>query len=185
LVPIPPIAAPLAPAVSIGDVFTVAALDGLEHLASTASEVGETGGGGTKRRSKVRFLDYELWLYSRIVETVARVNAQYWHFDLAGVCELVQLARYEADDKGEYDWHQDFGNNTSSRKLSLSVQLTDDTAYEGGDLQIFKAAGEVMNAPRQRGTFIVFPSYQLHRITPVTRGVRHSLVAWISGPAFR
>jgi PKHD-type hydroxylase len=183
--PIPPIALPPAPAITVADAFPAATLDGLQALAQGADDTGTTGGGSTQRRSKVRWVDYDPDLYGKVAEVVANVNAHHWRFELSGIFEQMQLAKYEAANNAIYDWHQDFGASISSRKLSLTLQLSDAESYAGGDLQIFKAAGEVLNAPRVRGTVIIFPAYQLHRVTPVTKGVRHSLVAWIGGPAFR
>ena len=80
-------------------------------------------------------------------------------------------------------WHQDYGF-AISRKLSITVQLTDPSEYEGGNLQIL-TADEPANITRKRGMIALFPSYVLHQVTPVTRGSRQSLVAWVSGPAFK
>jgi PKHD-type hydroxylase len=82
-----------------------------------------------------------------------------------------------------YGWHQDYGAKVS-RKLSLTVQLTDPSEYEGGNLQIM-TTGTPVNARKQRGLIVAFPSYVLHQVTPVTQGSRQSLVAWVSGPAFK
>ena len=76
------------------------------------------------------------------------------------------------------------GKNSNWRKISISVQLDDENDYMGGDLQ-FYTKQTLTNAPRKKGTVIMFPSYLLHRVTPVVKGVRHSLVTWISGPPFR
>ena len=82
-------------------------------------------------------------------------------------------------------WHQDYGGPLSiSRKLSLVVQLSDPFEYEGGNLQI-KTGQEEQNVRKQRGLIVAFPSYVLHQVTPVTTGSRQSLVAWVSGPAFK
>jgi PKHD-type hydroxylase len=82
-----------------------------------------------------------------------------------------------------YGWHQDYGAEIS-RKLSIAVQLTDPSEYEGGNLQV-KTSSEPQNVRKQRGLITIFPSYVLHQVTPVTQGSRQSLVAWVSGPAFR
>jgi PKHD-type hydroxylase len=72
------------------------------------------------------------------------------------------------------------------RKLSLSLQLSDAAQYEGGALQLYGASnGRIETAPRTRGTVIAFPSYVLHRVTPVTKGTRKAVIAWCSGPKFR
>jgi PKHD-type hydroxylase len=111
------------------------------------------------------------------------LNRQHWNLDIAGFGEALQMTRYEGGDEGHYDWHQDFGA-TISRKLSIVVQLTDPDTYEGGDLQIM-TSHQPINVERKRGLVAVFPSFQLHRVTPVTSGDRHTLVAWMSGPRFR
>ena len=62
------------------------------------------------------------------------------------------------------------------RILSFTVQLSDPAEYEGGELQI-----GLQNMTRTRGSAVVFPSYQLHRVSPVTEGRRASLVGWVMG----
>jgi PKHD-type hydroxylase len=79
----------------------------------------------------------------------------------------------------------DFGaGEISHRKLSLTVQLSDPAHYEGGVLQ-FMLNQKIVDAPKERGTVIVFPSFMMHRVTPVERGVRRSLVGWVSGHPYR
>jgi PKHD-type hydroxylase len=188
MMPIVPEAVPAEAAAVFTTVFSASELDTLEKQAAQAREPGGTGGErDALRRSNVRWLNFEpanIWVYQRLASLVATANAKHFRFDLTGLGEAAQLARYEASNEGHYDWHQDFGTPIS-RKLSITVQLSDPSTYEGGDLQIFRVAGNEQSAPRERGTAIVFPAYQLHRVTPVTRGARHSLVAWVSGPAFR
>ena len=70
------------------------------------------------------------------------------------------------------------------RKLSVSLLLSDPDDYDGGDLQ-FKFGEEEQTAERERGMMTLFLSWSLHRVTPVTRGTRYSLVAWTSGPPFK
>jgi PKHD-type hydroxylase len=82
-----------------------------------------------------------------------------------------------------YGWHQDYGGEIS-RKLSLVLQLSDPSEYEGGNLQV-KTSSEPQTVKKQRGFIAAFPSYVLHQVTPVTKGNRQSLVAWVSGPQFK
>ena len=78
----------------------------------------------------------------------------------------------------------DFGNDaTSTRKLSVSVQLSDPSEYEGGDLELMVNRNYI-KVPKEKGTIIFFPSYLTHRVTKVTSGKRNSLVAWFHGPSF-
>ena len=100
-----------------------------------------------------------------------------------------QYTVYDADEGGRFDWHQDYGRDAGDparepRKLTLSLQLSDPAAYDGCDLQA-QGSGLVDTAPRSRGALVAFPSYVLHRATPITRGQRKSLVAWALGPDLR
>lgn len=135
------------------------------------------------RRSTIRALARDArtgWVYDKLERAVAEVNRQY-RFDVSGIEEM-QLARYGPGHF--YDWHMDIGKGVlSTRKLSVSLQLSDPAAYDGGDLEIqYRDEGP---AAKAIGTVIVFPSYLSHRVTPVTRGERWSLVAWVHGPPFR
>ena len=74
------------------------------------------------------------------------------------------------------------------RKVSLTVQLSDPSEYEGGDLEISKGglsedSGYKMH--RGKGTVVIFPSYMMHRVTPVTRGTRRSFVLWVGGSHYK
>ena len=64
------------------------------------------------------------------------------------------------------------------------LQLTDPAEYEGGDLEIMSGA-ETDVVLKQRGLITVFPSYILHRVSPVTKGTRKTIVVWACGPAFK
>ena len=91
---------------------------------------------------------------------------------------------YDSSDRGFYNWHTDFAPIRPLRKLSISIQLSRSEDYEGGDLELMYGI-EPQKLDRTRGAFIVFPSFMLHRVTPVTRGTRWSLVAWILGARWR
>ena len=121
------------------------------------------------------------WLYERISDILVRVN-QWYRFDITGFVDSLLYCEYP--ERGHFDWHIDCGEGrTSTRKISLSVQLSDPSEYEGGGLE-FAAHGELRGA-RRLGTAITFPAFLHHRVTPVSRGVRRSLVAWAHGPVFR
>ena len=66
----------------------------------------------------------------------------------------------------------------------MTVQLSRPEDYEGGDLELFFGS-EPYRVQKSRGTVIAFPSFALHRVTPVTRGTRWSLFAWICGARWR
>lgn len=138
------------------------------------------------RKSSVMFLpDNEemKWIYEKLkMITIAANNERYW-FDLLGFHQELQLTRYS---KGDFfDWHLDFGAaEISARKLSVTVQLSDPEEYEGGDLE-FMINHKTVKAPREKGTVVVFPSFIMHRVTPITKGTRQSIVGWVSGPPYR
>jgi PKHD-type hydroxylase len=124
------------------------------------------------------------WFYERLEQIVRSLNAQSWKYELNGFSEPFQYTVYRGEEGGHYDWHVDHGPLKTQRKLSISLQLSDGDSYEGCDLQ-FMAGNRMETAPRERGAVIAFPSYVLHRVTPVTRGVRKAVVVWTTGPNFR
>jgi PKHD-type hydroxylase len=70
--------------------------------------------------------------------------------------------------------------------MSIVIQLTDPSEYEGGDFEIDSQYPQLPKEEiREKGSVLVFPSFIPHRVTPVTKGVRRSLVSWIEGPKFR
>lgn len=139
------------------------------------------------RKSTVTFIQPDdeghTSLIHKIAQLAIQINQQRYGFDLSGIYEPLQIAQYGVEDF--FDWHTDFSNgHASNRKLSLSVQLSDASEYEGGHLQ-FQINQNQINAPKSKGTVVIFPSFIQHRVTPITSGIRKSLVAWITGPHFR
>jgi PKHD-type hydroxylase len=151
------------------------------------AQVGDNGGevNKMKRRSKIFWLpktDEFVELYKVFHDLIGKCNSEFYRFVLTEITENIQYTVYESEDQGYYDWHVDMGPEKARRKLSLVCQLSDPSEYEGGELQI--NTGQIMCPEKDKGTVILFPSYLLHRVTPVTKGVRRSLVLWIEGPAF-
>jgi PKHD-type hydroxylase len=121
------------------------------------------------------------WVYERIATMIAKLNGWY-RYELFGFLEPLHFIRY--DEGGKFDWHLDCGSDrTCTRKLSVTVQLSPPGDYAGGALE-FCPQGE-LHRSRYQGAATVFPSMLAHRVTPVERGVRHAIVAWIHGPSFR
>jgi PKHD-type hydroxylase len=122
----------------------------------------------------------------QMMHLVAEANRGGFGFDLTDFGESAQIARYGAAREGHFGWHSDIGAGVwaARRKLTIVVQLSEPQDYDGGALEIWPDAG-VQTAPRARGLATIFPSFQLHRVTPVTRGTRWSLTLWSHGPAFR
>jgi len=184
---------PVEPWVWWDNAFTAQELNWLQSKARNAEAEAQVGGaeesGGINkmvRRSQVSWLQKtqdSAWVFEKLADVVASLNAQYYRFDLTGFGEALQLTNYNQAENGMYGWHQDYGGSIS-RKLSLVVQLADPSEYEGGNLQVM-TSGQPQTVRKQRGLIAVFPSYVLHQVTPVTQGSRQSLVAWVSGPAFR
>jgi PKHD-type hydroxylase len=73
------------------------------------------------------------------------------------------------------------------RKLSLTVQLSDPSEYEGGDFHIWYGGdeGQFITMPKEKGTVLIFPSFLMHRVTPVTKGTRKALVFWTGGEPYK
>lgn len=174
--------------------FTEQELIWLQEQARQANQRAQVGGNPTGddlakiRRSQVSWLNKTpdtAWVFEKLGHIASSLNAQYYRFDLTGFGEAIQLTNYDQSEHGMYGWHVDYGGKISpSRKLSLVLQLTDPSQYEGGNLQVM-TGGEPQTVRKQRGLVAAFPSYVLHQVTPVTSGNRQSLVAWISGPAFK
>jgi PKHD-type hydroxylase len=188
--PRPPVHDPLPNFVSGNGLFTAAELDKINAHALTLPARQVTVGRDLTykpeaNRSVVRSLAPTAdtaWVYQRITSMVAQLNAKHFQFEITGLDEPLYHVTYDAADQGHYMWHTDVGATT--RKLSITFQMTDPADYDGGDLEM-NAFGVVDKCPRERGTLVLFPSYYVHRVTPVTRGTRSALVAWIVGPPFR
>lgn len=131
------------------------------------------------------------WLYKSDIEFVFRkvtaaiinVNEQFFNFDLFGLAEGFQFTRYDAP-SDHYGMHIDKILYHEVRKLSLTIQLSIPEDYEGGELALqIGPQPEIMG--KERGQMFIFPSYVLHEVRPVTKGVRYSLVAWVTGKPFK
>jgi PKHD-type hydroxylase len=154
-----------------------------------AKTVGEDGflNESSYRKSEVSWIpenDDHLWLYNKISTYADMANKEMrWNFDIWGYQDILQYTVYHGDG-GHYDWHVDMGPGISNRKMSVVIQLSDPNEYEGGELQI-NPGGNIMTVPKQLGLICFFPSFLLHRVTPLTSGTRRSLVTWLCGANFR
>ena len=166
------------------DKITSYADDGLIKMKSGSTFSGDDD---VIRKSEVGWVPHNQefhWMYQRLGNLVSEANDKMWNFNLAGMAELIQYAVYPPDG-GHYSWHMDTGpGKFSRRKISITVQLCDADEYVGGELQM-KIGGGEKTFPRGKGMTCIFPSYLLHRVTPVTKGYRKSLVLWVTGPPFR
>jgi len=124
------------------------------------------------------------WIFDRMQAAARALNDRVYQYDLRGFSENFQYTIYHASEGGHYDWHVDQGRLKVPRKLSITLQLSDPSHYEGCELQ-FQAGNKIEIAPRERGMIIAFPSYVLHRVTPCTKGTRKAMVVWTTGPQFK
>lgn len=123
------------------------------------------------------------WLFERVAAALGEINRNIYSFELDGSMSAFQLGRYGVGQG--YDWHTDLGATASRRKLSVSIQLTDPSKYEGGDIEFFRTESQVARGRREVGSLTVFPSWLLHRVSRVRKGERWSLVTWLEGSPFR
>lgn len=128
------------------------------------------------------------WIFDRLNASILLLNERFYGFNLNGY-DSFQYTEYDGSRQGKYDWHMDMqlGDNTlgETRKLSIVLSLTDPKDYEGGSFQFnIGKEEEPDTVVFPRGRIIAFPSFLLHRVTPVTSGIRRSLVTWVTGPKF-
>jgi PKHD-type hydroxylase len=140
------------------------------------------------------------WIYREIIPYVKKANQEAgWNFEWEK-SESCQFTIYR--EQQHYTWHQDSWNKPYDRprshdhgmirKLSVTVSLADGSEYDGGDLEFdLRDRGDstpnviTSKEARTRGSIIVFPSFVWHRVAPVTRGTRYSLVIWNLGWPFK
>lgn len=137
------------------------------------------------RVSDIRFIERHdtetSWIFKRLDNVVKQVNEAYFKFDLRSY-QSIQYTTYDGNKLGNYSWHMDCIRYP--RKLSMTIFLNDD--YEGGDFEI--CTGDQTNAQKIKGKpgdAILFPSFIVHRVAPVTKGIRKSLVIWVEGPDWK
>ncbi len=124
---------------------------------------------------------------NKISLEISAVNANGWHFELSGFVadDMPYLMRYPESMQSHYDWHVDMGRAyAASRKLGFSIQLSHSDDYVGGDLEFHNVEIDLKSL-RKKGTLAIFPTYWLHKVSPVTKGTRGVVVGWVHGPSFR
>jgi len=172
---------------------------GLSHVRERG--IGRTDNLDDERQTWIAWIR-EDWVYKLVEPFIHAANVQAeWRFDVERMQSL-QFGIYDVG--GRYDWHRDMTGRPYSakdpvsetfhgllRKISYSLQLSEPTSYDGGDLELEAGVpgnterAEKADPERARGTMIVFPAFIPHRITAVTRGVRYSLVGWLCGKPWR
>ena len=140
------------------------------------------------RRSKVKWMKQDIYrdVFERMWTLTTQVNRDFFGFHIDNL-EYMQLGEYHEKDRGEYKRHHDvfwLNGTDKHRKLSVVLQLTDPKKYEGGRLTL-DVQNEKPEDYFEQGTVIWFPSFIEHWVTPVTKGVRNSVVCWFEGPDWR
>ena len=150
--------------------------------------MGKPGGGlDTKKRiTTISWIPFKEMteMYDQINVFIQKANRNHFGFNNIQITENAQFTEYPKG--GFYDWHMDSDVNMQHeppvRKISMTVLLSPENQFEGGDLELM-APGKY--AKLKQGHAICFASFLNHRVAPVTRGVRQSLVMWFGGTPFR
>jgi len=139
----------------------------------------------TKRQSTISWIEFKKMqpVYDDLRYLVQKINRNNFGFNNIKITEPAQVSEYS---KGQfYDWHTDssidMDNEPPVRKLSMTLLLNDPSEFEGGNLEI----AEKKMSHMKQGHAAIFASFLQHRVTPVTKGVRKSLVVWFSGEPFK
>ena len=123
-------------------------------------------------------------MYKDIEKIMKQTNGNHFGFDEMQITEMAQYTEYP--EGGFYDWHVDndvnFKHEPPVRKISMTCLLSPESEFEGGDLELM-SEGKV--AKIKQGQAIFFASFIRHRVTPVTKGNRKSLVMWFGGTPFK
>jgi PKHD-type hydroxylase len=158
-----------------------------ESMPTSQGKVGDLQGTeiAEKRKSNINFLDGSefKWIYDKICIAINHVNAANFNKVLYGL-EPIQYSEYDAGYSGFYGMHVDVDPDTKlgmRRSLSFSMQLSDEPTYTGGELKIYYKNKTVV-ANKNIGDITFFDSSYPHEVTPVTSGIRKSLVGWVIGP---
>lgn len=138
------------------------------------------------RNCEVDWIPANTWLPSMLWYHIVGINNQYYKYDIQSL-ENLQLTSYS---EGEfYTWHVDSYHNDEvpyERKLSFSLQLTDPSEYDGGDLQLMHPGYKQFQiASKEKGVLTVFDSRMSHRVRKIKRGKRICLVGWAIGPLWK
>ena len=145
------------------------------------------GGVDTKKRTTtISWIPFNEMkpMYNDINKFIQKANRNHFGFEDVEITEQAQFTEYP--EGGFYDWHIDTDVNMKHeppvRKISMTLLLSPENQFEGGDLELM-APGKKANLTQ--GNAIIFASFLNHRVAPVTRGVRQSLVMWFGGKPFR
>ena len=152
-----------------------------------AGEVNKHGVLDTKTRtSHISWIPFKKMteMYKQLEDVMKKTNGNHFGFD--GMCINEQAQYTEYPEGGFYDWHVDndiaFLHEPPVRKISMTCLLSPESEFEGGDLELM-SEGKI--AKIKQGQAIFFASFIRHRVKPVTKGNRKSLVMWFGGTPFK
>ena len=146
-------------------------------------------GAGTdtnKRVTTISWLPFDEMkeMYNDINKFIQRANLNHFGFEDIQITEQAQFTEYP--EGGFYDWHMDcdvaMAHEPPVRKISMTLLLSPENQFEGGDLELMSPG---KSTKLKQGHAVIFASFINHRVAPVTRGVRQSLVMWFGGKPFR
>ena len=146
-------------------------------------------GGGTDTKKRVTTISWIPFkemghMYVDLNNFIQKANENHFGFDDIRITEPAQFTEYP--EGGFYDWHMDcdviMEHEPPVRKISMTLLLNDPSEFEGGDLELM---GPGKFAELKQGHAIIFASFLNHKVNPVTRGIRQSLVVWFGGKPFR
>jgi len=181
----------MKPVMTVTDLFSEQELNDLSIQLSTVTAHAATIGGTIEedatnkiRKSNILFLRDKtyFWVYDKLVTAVKHVNSINYNKTLYGI-EPLQYTEYDSKYNGFYATHVDDNvknlTNGLMRKLSFTMQLSEQSEYAGGEVLIH--SGEIVIS-KKYGDITFFDSQIPHEVTPVTSGFRKSLVGWVLGP---
>jgi PKHD-type hydroxylase len=138
-----------------------------------------------RRHSTISWIPFNKMqpMYDDLIHLIQKINRNHFGFSNLQITEPAQVSEYS---KGQfYHWHTDspidMDTEPPVRKLSMTLLLNDPSKFEGGNLEI---AGKTLSHMKQ-GHAAIFASFLQHRVTPVTKGIRKSLVIWFNGEPFK
>ena len=141
------------------------------------------GGVDTKKRvTTISWIPFKEMapMYEHLDSFIQKANRNHFGFGDIRITENAQFTEYP--EGGFYDWHMDcdivFSHEPPVRKISMTILLNHPSEFEGGELQV---GAKTKPNPLEQGKGIAFASFINHRVQPVTRGVRQSLVVWFGG----
>ena len=153
------------------------------------AQVGGTAGGTVDTKTRTSHISWIPFakmqeMYKVIENIMLKTNSNHFGFDGMRLTEPAQYTEYPTG--GFYDWHIDSDVNCANeppiRKISMTCLLSPESEFEGGGLELM-SDGKIVR-PKQ-GQAIFFASYIRHRVIPISKGIRKSLVMWFGGTPFK